>query len=319
MSRIRSIHPGQWTDEDFVECGMAARLLVIGLRNEADDNGVFEWKPTRLKMRLFPADDVDVPALLAEAEACNQVRQFEVDGRRYGAIRNFRAFQNPRSPSCQHPTTPAIEQFLGRRENGGTEEKRGPGRPRKAQAAETPDDEPEQFPQSAEINSLMEREREKEDSPSDSSASELADGSADGKKDEPRGELIVFPVAGAATDPVVTAFEDYQALRRDLVPGCRPLELNSGRRKKLAGRLRDVGGLAGWVSVMARIRGSPFLRGETSRNGFVAIDWLLEPKNLLKVTEGNYDERPHAGGARKHAATTTVDAVRAARAAVGLG
>ncbi len=53
MARIRSIHPGQATDEDFVQCSPFARLLAIFVRNEADDHGVFKWKPVTLKMRIF--------------------------------------------------------------------------------------------------------------------------------------------------------------------------------------------------------------------------------------------------------------------------
>ena len=96
MSRIRSIHPGQWTDEAFVECTAFARLLALGIRNEADDNGVFEWRPTRLKMRLFPVDAIDVTELLIELEARGLVLRFDADDRQYGAIRNFRVYQNPR-------------------------------------------------------------------------------------------------------------------------------------------------------------------------------------------------------------------------------
>jgi HNH endonuclease len=98
MARIRSIHPGQWTDEDFVGLSPFARLLTIGLRNEADDQGVFEWKPRLLKMRLMPADDVSVEELLEEIERANQVRRFKVAGREYGAIRNFGRWQRPKKP-----------------------------------------------------------------------------------------------------------------------------------------------------------------------------------------------------------------------------
>ena len=31
MARIRSLHPGQWTDEAFVQCSAFARLLALGL------------------------------------------------------------------------------------------------------------------------------------------------------------------------------------------------------------------------------------------------------------------------------------------------
>jgi hypothetical protein len=106
MARIRSLHPGQWTDEDFVQMSLAARLLTLAIRNEADDRGVFEWKPVTIKMRLMPVDNVDVGELLAEMVAHNQVRRFEIGGRQYGAIRNFAKFQKPKSPSYTFPEPP---------------------------------------------------------------------------------------------------------------------------------------------------------------------------------------------------------------------
>ena len=89
MARIRSTFPGQWTDEEFVECQPLARLLILALRNEADDQGVFEWKPLGLKMRLMSADNVDVGELLAELEEHSHVKKFMANGKAYGAIRNF--------------------------------------------------------------------------------------------------------------------------------------------------------------------------------------------------------------------------------------
>lgn len=66
MARIRSIHPGQWSDEDFVCLSFPARLLALALRNLADDHGIFEWKPRTIKMQLFPADNIDMEPLLSE-------------------------------------------------------------------------------------------------------------------------------------------------------------------------------------------------------------------------------------------------------------
>lgn len=103
MARIRSLHPGQWTDEDFVAVSFAARLLALALRNEADDNGVFEWKPIALKMRLFPADDVNLIALLGELEAADLIRKAVYSGKDYGLIRNFRRWQRPEKPKAIHP------------------------------------------------------------------------------------------------------------------------------------------------------------------------------------------------------------------------
>lgn len=103
MARIRSIHPGLFTDEAFVSCGPLARLLAIGLWTEADDQGVFEWKPIMIKMRLFPADSIDVATMLDELATNNLIKKFQSGGREYGAVRNFRKFQRPKKPNSVHP------------------------------------------------------------------------------------------------------------------------------------------------------------------------------------------------------------------------
>ncbi|MGD9925256.1 MAG: hypothetical protein AB7V13_27980 [Pseudorhodoplanes sp.] len=113
MARIRSIHPGQWTDEAFVSCSAFARLLAIGLRNEADDQGIFEWKPITLKMRLFPADPVDISALLDELVGAGIIKRVAVSGKEYGLIRNFRRYQRPEKPNAVHPLAESDRNFVG--------------------------------------------------------------------------------------------------------------------------------------------------------------------------------------------------------------
>lgn len=113
MARIRSIHPGFFTDEDLVSVSAFARLLFLGVGVEADDKGVFEWKPITLKMRLFPVDAVDIEDLLVELEAVNALRSFEIDGRKYGAIRNFRKFQRPKTPNDIHPIPDDLRNYVG--------------------------------------------------------------------------------------------------------------------------------------------------------------------------------------------------------------
>lgn len=113
MARIRSLHPGQATDEDYVSMSPMARLATLHIRCEADDNGVFEWKPLMLKMRLFPADDVDMAAILKEMQDCRQVTKFTVDGRDYGAIRNFAKWQRPRRPAPVHPIPDNVRTYVG--------------------------------------------------------------------------------------------------------------------------------------------------------------------------------------------------------------
>lgn len=66
MAKIRGIKPEFWTDEDIVDLSPHARLLFIGLWNFACDNGHLEDRSKQLKMRLLPADDVNVAELLRE-------------------------------------------------------------------------------------------------------------------------------------------------------------------------------------------------------------------------------------------------------------
>lgn len=113
MSRIRSIHPGFFTDEDLVSVSVYARLLFLGIGVEADDKGIFEWKPLTIKMRIFPADNADVGALLHELETVGAIKRYELEGRTYGAIRNFRRFQKPKTPNDIYPATAEILRFVG--------------------------------------------------------------------------------------------------------------------------------------------------------------------------------------------------------------
>lgn len=89
MPRIRSIKPEFFDDEDVAKLSFAARLCFQGLWVWADRRGVVEDRPSRLKVRIFPFDDVDMDVLLRELErgrfivryangehACIQVRTF---------------------------------------------------------------------------------------------------------------------------------------------------------------------------------------------------------------------------------------------------
>lgn len=112
MSRIRSIHPGLWTDEAFVCLSPLARLLYMGVLNECDDNGSFAWSPLGLKMKLLPADNVDAAALLAEMVEAGIVAKYELAGKPYGAVRNFCQFQRPKKPNSIYPQTEEVRHWV---------------------------------------------------------------------------------------------------------------------------------------------------------------------------------------------------------------
>lgn len=113
MARIRSIHPGLFTDEDYMSLTPYAMAAWPGMWVEADDNGVFEWKPLTLKARLLPCAPVDMVQIIGEYEACGMVRRFDVEGKTYGAIRNFRKFQRPEKPKSWHPLPDDMRSHVG--------------------------------------------------------------------------------------------------------------------------------------------------------------------------------------------------------------
>ncbi len=113
MARIRSVHPSLFTDEAWVSCSPLARVLYVGLMTDADDQGLFEWKPLQIKMRLLPADHTDVPELLADLVRANLIAPLEVDGKKLGAIRYFRRFQRPKKPNAVFPLPPTWAAYVG--------------------------------------------------------------------------------------------------------------------------------------------------------------------------------------------------------------
>lgn len=112
MARIRSVHPSLFTDEGWVSCSPIARLLFIGLWTDADDGGVFEWKALQIKMRLLPADNVDVQEILDELAAAGLIRAFSDGGKNYGAIKDFRKFQRPQKPRATFPIPEDLIAFV---------------------------------------------------------------------------------------------------------------------------------------------------------------------------------------------------------------
>jgi len=62
----------------------------------------------------------------------------------------------------------------------------------------------------------------------------------------------------------------------------------TAREKEVAARWREHPDLQWWQEYFRKVVASPLLSGQ--KNGWNAtFDWLIEPKNMIKVVEGNYD------------------------------
>lgn len=108
MARIRTIKPEFWTDEKIVELSFPARLLFIGLWNFADDEGRLVYSPKRLKMQIFPADDLDISELFGEIRGKKLAAVYQVDNTEYLQVSGFSKHQkiDRRSPSKLPPPPP---------------------------------------------------------------------------------------------------------------------------------------------------------------------------------------------------------------------
>jgi hypothetical protein len=95
MSRSRNIKPGFFTNEDLAELPFSTRLLYIGLWTEADREGRFEDRPVKLKMKIFPADSVDVDDALEQLQASGFLLRYASGSKRYGQIIAWKKHQNP--------------------------------------------------------------------------------------------------------------------------------------------------------------------------------------------------------------------------------
>lgn len=95
MARARNIKPGFFRNADLVELSFEARLLFIGLWTIADREGRLEDRPKQIKMELFPADNMDCDAMLAQLAAINMIERYEHDGKRYIQVVSFAKHQNP--------------------------------------------------------------------------------------------------------------------------------------------------------------------------------------------------------------------------------
>lgn len=254
MSRIRSIHPGLWTDEAFVSLSAFARLLLIGMWNECDDKGIFAWSPLQLKMRVLPADNVDATTLLGEIAAAGFIMRYEVGGKAYGAVRNFGKFQRPKKPNSVHPTTPEILAFAGHSSEP-VEEGDPPV--------------PHQFPTSSELSPQME------------------DG---GDKMEEEEEVAPDGACPSSDEPTLRPEHIFERWNEEAQRLGKPKvrDLTPERRQLLKARIGQYP-IDDFLDVFGKIERSPFLRGDTGWHG-CNFDWVFKKANFQKILEGNYDQ-----------------------------
>lgn len=107
MARSRNIKPGFFCNDDLVELDFATRLLFVGLWTVADREGRLEDRPKKIKINVFPADNVDVESMLAQLTAKKFILRYEINGEKYVQITNWHKHQNPHHTE-KHSVIPDI-------------------------------------------------------------------------------------------------------------------------------------------------------------------------------------------------------------------
>ena len=95
MARARNIKPSFFLNEDIVELPCEARLLFIGLWTLADREGRLENRPKKIKMSLFPADDINVSEQLSNISKYGFIELYNADDTDVIQITNFVKHQTP--------------------------------------------------------------------------------------------------------------------------------------------------------------------------------------------------------------------------------
>lgn len=95
MARARTIKPGFFTNEEIVALPFEYRLLFIGLWTLADRDGRLEYRPKRIRMEVFPADDVDCEKGMQALLDAGLLVMYEVEGNTYIWIPAFVDHQKP--------------------------------------------------------------------------------------------------------------------------------------------------------------------------------------------------------------------------------
>lgn len=75
--------------------------------------------------------------------------------------------------------------------------------------------------------------------------------------------------------------------------------LTDKRRKSLAHRLQECGGLEGWQAALDKVAASDFCTGKKI-NWRADFDFIVQAKSFTKIMEGSYDNKPAPGQPGKH-------------------
>lgn len=130
MARARNLKPGFFRDAKVVSCSFQARILFQGLWCMADYMGRLKYNPMEVKMEIFPADDVDVPACMEELNSTGLITMYhDCSGAALVQVTNFTKHQNPHVNERQDRNKNPIPCLPGPDEVAGSDDEEGEEKP----------------------------------------------------------------------------------------------------------------------------------------------------------------------------------------------
>lgn len=259
MARARNIKPAFFMNEVLVGLPFEYRLLFIGIWTLADREGRLEDRPIRIKMEVFPADNVDVDAGLQALHDAGFILRYQVESTRYIQVITWAKHQNPHHREASS-TIPA------------------PAEPRAGVpcTGPKPEDGTRPAPESTGSAVLI-----------PDSGFLIPD-----SKEEPNGSL------SAKADTANCPHNEIIALYHEILPANPRIKVWDGARAdSLRTRWREDPkrqSLDYWRRFFGHVAASPFLTGKVEgKNGrtfLPGLDWLVKAANFAKVIENRYHD-----------------------------
>lgn len=110
MARSRNIKPGLFKNEVLGVAEPIYTLAFEGLWLQADREGRIEDRPLRIKAETFPyRDGIDMDAILNWLQDQKFILRYEVSGKRFIQVLNFRKHQNPHKNETESDIPPPEE------------------------------------------------------------------------------------------------------------------------------------------------------------------------------------------------------------------
>lgn len=139
MARIRTVKPEMWLHPKITSVSRDARLLFVGMLNQADDHGRCELVPRLLLGAIFPddhdVDESDILAWISQLSREGLVSPYGHRGRRYLCFPGWDEHQRvdkPGKPRCPDPdddeSKPLTSEFGDSRESFASPSRESPNR-----------------------------------------------------------------------------------------------------------------------------------------------------------------------------------------------